>query len=115
MTGWKPIPRQADTTMSDPAPPQFPDHNALAAFLEAERPQLLAYIEQHLGPVLRKQTPPDDIYQEVRVLAMDAPEQFDHPGRDPFKQLCLLAEQRILDAHRRFVAAHKRKAQSRPE
>ena len=101
--------------MSDPAPPRFPDRDALAAFLEAERPQLLTYIEQHLGPVLRKRTPPEDIYQEVCVFALDAPEQFALPGRDPFQQLCHLSEQRILDAHRRFVAAHKRKAQSRTE
>ena len=115
MTGWKPIPRQADTPMSDPAPPRFPNHDALTEYLEAERPQLLAYIEKHLGPVLRKQTQPEDIYQEVRQSALDAPEQFDLPGRDPFKHLCHLSEQRILDAHRRFVAAHKRKSQSRTE
>ena len=101
--------------MSDPAPPRFPDRDALAEYLEAERPQLLAYIEQHLGPVLRKQTQPDDIYQEVCLSALGTPEQFKVPGRDPFKHLCHLSEQRILDAHRRFVAAHKRKAQSRTE
>ena len=39
---------------------------------------------------------------------MAAPAKFDVPGRDSFKLLCQLAEQRIIDAHRHHVTAQKR-------
>ena len=98
--------------MNDPIPLRFPDRDARAAYLKAQLPQLLAYIEQHLGPVLGKQTSPDALYQEVCALALESPEPFELPGRDPYQHLCRLAEQRIMEAHRRFVAAHKRKSSS---
>ncbi len=94
--------------MSDPGPLLFPNRDELARFIESQRFPVLAYIEKNLGPVLRKKIEPDDIFQEVCVTALSAPEQFDVAGRDPFKLLCQIAEQRIIDSHRRFVAAHKR-------
>ena len=44
------------------------------------------------------------------MTALAGPDQFAVPGRDPFKLLCQIAEQRIIDAHRHHVAAQKRSA-----
>lgn len=84
--------------------------DSLAAFLEEHRPQLLAFIQRSLGPALRSKVEPDDIVQEVTVSALSSPEAFAVDGRDPFKLLCQLAEQRIIDAHRRHFSAQKRDA-----
>lgn len=97
--------------MTDPDTIRFPKLDDLARFIESVRPQVLGYIEKNLGPVLRKKIEPDDIYQDLCVAALAAPEQFNVPGRDPFKLLCQIAEQRIIDSHRRLVAAHKRSAE----
>ena len=94
--------------MSEPGPLRFPNHDEFARFIESQRSPVLAYIEKNLGPVLRKKIEPDDIFQEVCVSALRASEQFEVPGRDLFKLLCQIAEQRIIDSHRRFVAAYKR-------
>ncbi|MEK6262192.1 MAG: sigma-70 family RNA polymerase sigma factor [Planctomycetota bacterium] len=91
-------------------PPRFASLDELAAFIEAERLKVLAYIQRNLGPALRRKLEPEDILQEVTLAAMAAPAQFDVPGRDSFKLLCQLAEQRIIDAHRHHVSAQKRSA-----
>ena len=90
--------------------PRFQNSDELAAFIESHRPQLLGYIQHNLGPALRRKLEPEDILQEVTVAAIASPGQFEVPGRDPFKLLCQLAEQRIIDAHRHHVAAQKRTA-----
>lgn len=87
---------------------QSPDE--LAAYIESHRAQLLGYIHNNLGPALRRKLEPDDIVQDVLVTALASPAQFEIPGRDPFKLLCQIAEQRIIDAHRHHVAAQKRSA-----
>lgn len=92
------------------AAPDPGDPNWLAAFIHSRRHQLLAYIEHNLGPALRKKLEPEDILQETTVSALGNPEPFRVAGRDPFKLLCQMSEQRIIDAHRRFVAARKRSA-----
>ena len=94
--------------MTDPGTLRFSTPEDLVRFMEAERPKILGYIEKNLGPVLRKKIEPDDIYQELCVAALAAPEQFNVPGRDSFKLLCQIAEQRIIDSHRRLVSAQKR-------
>jgi RNA polymerase sigma-70 factor (ECF subfamily) len=95
--------------MSDDTPPtRLPQHDELAALVAAQRLPLLAYINHNLGPALRRKLEPEDILQEVVVAALASPEQFAVPGRDPFKLLCQIAEQRIIDAHRHHVAAQKR-------
>jgi len=81
----------------------------LAALIETRRPQLLAYIERRLGASLRRKVDPLDVYQETAVAALNA-----WTGQPPeeskqFGWLCQIAEQRIIDAHRRF-AARKRSA-----
>ena len=82
----------------------------LAQFVQSKRLQLLAYIQHSIGPALRSKLEPEDILQEVIVSAMESPAAFDVPGRDPFKLLCQMAEQRIIDAHRHHVSAKKRSA-----
>ncbi|WP_373652771.1 sigma-70 family RNA polymerase sigma factor [Schlesneria sp. DSM 10557] len=95
--------------MSETTDLPFPvSQHHLASFVETKRPQLLAYIQNNLGPALRKKLEPDDILQEVVLTALGSFEAFNVPGRDPFKLLCQIAEQRIIDAHRHHVAAQKR-------
>lgn len=97
--------------MTETGPGRFSSPDELARFIESERPRVLAYIDKNLGPGLRKKIEPDDIFQELCVAALAAPEQFEVPGREPFKLLCQIAEQRMIDAHRRLVAAQKRSAE----
>jgi RNA polymerase sigma-70 factor (subfamily 1) len=100
-----------ETVMHDGThPPRFASLDELATFIEAERLKVLAYIDRNLGPALRRKLEPEDILQEVTLTAMASPAQFDVPGRDAFKLLCQLAEQRIIDAHRHHVSAQKRSA-----
>src|SRR5207245_10388530 len=84
------------------------DVAALGEFLERRRPQLLAYIERNLGEALRRKLEPVDIFQEVSVSAVQALPTFELGERDPFGWLCHLAEERIIDAHRRFFGTQKR-------
>ena len=97
--------------MSNPDPPSpisTPDE--LGAFIETHRRQLLAYADRNIGPALRSRIEPEDIVQEVIVSALASLDQFKVPGRDPFRLLCQLAEQRIIDSHRHHVGAKKRSA-----
>ncbi|HEY1380188.1 MAG TPA: sigma-70 family RNA polymerase sigma factor [Gemmataceae bacterium] len=88
-------------------PPNTPDE--LVALLESRRPQLLAYIERRIGATLRRKIEPLDVYQETAIAALNAWPTLNLGDRDPFGWLCQVAEQRIIDAHRRF-AARKRDA-----
>ena len=90
--------------------PRFANSEEMAEFVETKRPQLLAYIQHNIGPALRKKLEAEDILQEVVLTAIGSMATFDVPGRDPFKLLCQMAEQRIIDAHRHHVAAQKRSA-----
>jgi RNA polymerase sigma-70 factor (ECF subfamily) len=83
-------------------PPNTPDE--LVALLEGRRPQLLAYIERRLGTGLKRKVEPLDIYQETSIAALNAWPTLQLGDRDPFGWLCQVAEQRIIDAHRRFAA-----------
>ena len=83
-------------------PPHTPQ--SLADLLETRRPQLLSYIERRLGPGLRRKVEPLDVYQETAVAALHAWPTLELGGRDPFGWLCQVAEQRIIDCHRRFAA-----------
>ena len=86
------------------------DAKALAEFLESRKPQLTAYVERSLGPALRAKVEPQDVIQETAVAALHALPQTDLSRRDPFGWLCQLAEQRIIDLHRKFFCARKRAA-----
>ena len=84
------------------------DAAALAAYLQERRPALRAFVERRLGSTLRGKLEPDDVLQELAVKALrDLPQAGEM--KDPFSWLCHLAEQCIVDGHRRF-AADKRKA-----
>lgn len=97
--------------MNDPVNvPSYSNREELARFIGTCRPQLLAYIEHNLGPALRKKLEVEDILQEVVLAALNSLQAFAVPGRDPFKLLCQMAEQRIIDAHRHHVTAQKRSA-----
>jgi len=83
---------------------------ALAAFLDEHRLQLLAYIERRLGPALRRKVEPDDILQETSAEALRSLPTADLETREPFSWLCHLAEHRIIDAQRKFFGSQKRAA-----
>ncbi|MEZ6040643.1 MAG: sigma-70 family RNA polymerase sigma factor [Planctomycetaceae bacterium] len=80
----------------------------LGIWLESVKPKLLSYIDKNLGPALRSRLEPDDILQEVVVSAFSNPSQVIESVREPFRMVCQMAEQRIIDAHRRHVGAEKR-------
>lgn len=100
-----------ESHMTEPGASRFSSPDDLARYIESERGRVLAYILKNLGPALKKKIEPEDIFQELCVTALAAPEQFDVEGREPFKLLCQIAEQRIIDSHRRLVAAQKRSAE----
>src|SRR5262249_1779467 len=46
------------------------DRQALAQFLSARQPQLMAFIDRRLGAALRRKIEVDDLYQEVSAEAV---------------------------------------------
>jgi RNA polymerase sigma-70 factor, ECF subfamily len=86
------------------------DTQALAEFLAAHRPQLMAFIERQLGTGLRRKVEPEDVYQEASAEAVRALPTAELGDRDPFSWLCQIAERRIIDMHRHFFGAQKRDA-----
>ena len=86
------------------------DPEALAAFLQSHRPQLMAFIERQLGTALRRKVEPDDVFQEASAEAVRALPAAEFGDREPFSWLCQIAERRIIDLHRRFFGAQKRDA-----
>ncbi|MFM8415404.1 MAG: sigma-70 family RNA polymerase sigma factor [Planctomycetota bacterium] len=86
------------------------DREAVAAYVEAQRPRLLAFIASRMAAGLRQRLDPDDIVQEVSLAAVRPAGADGGPPRDPFGWLCHVAEQRIIDAHRRHFGAAKRDA-----
>ena len=86
------------------------DAQALAEFLEACRPRLTAFVERSLGAALRRKVEPQDVLQETAVSALNALPRTDLSQRDPFGWLCQVAEQRIIDLHRKFFGSQKRAA-----
>ncbi|MBL9091213.1 MAG: sigma-70 family RNA polymerase sigma factor [Planctomycetaceae bacterium] len=83
---------------------------AVAEFAEVRRPQLIVYVSRQLGYALRSKVEPEDIVQETVIRAVRNPHLFSSADRDPFGVLCHLAQECIVDAHRRYVAAQKRDA-----
>lgn len=86
------------------------DAEALAAFLQSHRPQLMAFIERQLGTALRRKVESDDVFQETSAEAVRALPTAELGDREPFSWLCQIAERRIIDMHRRFFGAQKRDA-----
>src|SRR5258708_38295705 len=92
--------------MPDDPRPSLPSHTPaeLVNLLEDRRPHLLAFIERRLGAGLRRKIEPLDVYQETAIAALNSWPTLDLGDRDPFGWLCQVAEQRIIDSHRRFAA-----------
>jgi RNA polymerase sigma-70 factor (ECF subfamily) len=86
------------------------DQQALVEFIELRRLPLLAFIQRSLSTSLQRKIEATDILQEASLSALGSLAEFDLGDRDPFSWLCQLAEHRIIDAHRRLVAAQKRSA-----
>jgi RNA polymerase sigma-70 factor, ECF subfamily len=86
------------------------DPQALVEFIELRKPQLLAFIERNLSAQLGRKLEGADILQEVSLSAVGSLPTFELGDRDPFSWLCQLAEHKIIDAHRKLVAAQKRSA-----
>jgi RNA polymerase sigma-70 factor (ECF subfamily) len=86
------------------------DTQALADFIAAHRPQLMAFIERQLGTGLRRKVETDDVFQETSAEAVRALPTAELGDRDPFSWLCQIAERRIIDLHRHFFGAQKRDA-----
>jgi RNA polymerase sigma-70 factor (ECF subfamily) len=93
--------------MSEEPPICWDDPHAVAACVEHHRTRLLGFIERRMSAALRQRVDPDDIVQEVSMTAVrpaDAPP----VARDAYGWLCHVAEQRIIDSHRRLLATAKR-------
>jgi len=84
------------------------DRDAVVAFIEARKPQLLAFVHRSLSDALRRKVEPNDILQEATLSALDAFPQAQLEERDPFGWLCSHCERRIIDAHRKYFGAQKR-------
>lgn len=83
------------------------DPAAIAALLEKHRRALLIYVNGRLGSTLRGKVEPEDIAQDVAIKALRELPRTDLSSRDPFSWLCHLAEECVIDAHRRFDAAKR--------
>jgi len=86
------------------------DVEALAAYVQSVRLQLLAFIDRRLGSGLGRKIEPEDILQEVSSEAVRSLPQTNLNEGSVFSWLCQIAEHRIIDAHRHFFAAQKRDA-----
>jgi RNA polymerase sigma-70 factor (ECF subfamily) len=71
---------------------------------------LLAYIRKHLGTALGRKVEVDDVLQELTLEALRRAGELSHTDRDPFGWLCQIADQRMVDIHRRYFSAQKRSA-----
>lgn len=84
--------------------------DALNEYIEVIRPQLLTFIEKNCSAKLKQKIEAQDLLQEVHLSALNQIESTDLSQRTPFSWLCQISEQRIIDAHRRYVLAQKRAA-----
>ena len=86
------------------------DTATLGRFIENHRLQLLAYIRKRLGTALGRKVEADDVLQELTLEALRRVEELSSTDRDPFGWLCQIADQRMVDIHRRYFRAQKRSA-----
>ena len=86
------------------------EQEALAEFIQLRTPQIIAFIERRMSDSLRKKVEPTDILQDLSISCLNALDQVDFEGRDPFRWLCQQAERRIIDEHRKQFGAQKRAA-----
>ena len=86
------------------------DEAALAEFVEANRPALLAFLNARIGSHLAKKTEPDDILQDACLEAVRSLDKAPLDTWDPLHWLFQICERKIIDAHRRHFASQKRDA-----
>jgi RNA polymerase sigma-70 factor (ECF subfamily) len=87
------------------------DREALASLFADQEGRLRCWIDRRLDPRLRGRVSPSDVVQET-YLAAEA--RLDHFGERPEMPFAvwvrLLADQRLVDAHRRHLGAEARDA-----
>ena len=88
------------------------DREALAAFIDERKPQLLVFIEKRMSDKLKKKVEASDVLQELTVASLNSLDEIELGDRDPFSWLCQQAERRIIDTHRHHFGAQKRAAHS---
>jgi len=86
------------------------EREALAEYMEKKRSVLLALIRRNMSASLARKVDPQDVLQEVAIHAFNGLAEVDLTRVSPYAWLCRLAEQRIIDAHRRYFSAGKRSA-----
>ncbi len=83
---------------------------ALLEFMELHRAPLLAFINKNMSDGLKSKVEATDILQEVSLSAVDSLSKMDFEQKTPFNWLCHLADQKIIDNHRKYFQAQKRAA-----
>ncbi len=84
------------------------DQEALAEWIDQQRPRLLATIQRGMSDNLASKVEPDDILQEVSADAIRSLPEMDFAQQHPYGWLCELIRRRIVDAHRHHFGAQKR-------
>ncbi|MCC6493755.1 MAG: sigma-70 family RNA polymerase sigma factor [Pirellulales bacterium] len=86
------------------------DEAALAEFVEANRPALLAFLHSRIGAHLARKTEAEDILQDACLEACRSLDKAPLESWDPLHWLFQICERKIIDAHRRHFASQKRDA-----
>jgi RNA polymerase sigma-70 factor (ECF subfamily) len=86
------------------------DEAALAEFVEANRPALMAFLTSRIGSHLAKKIESDDILQDAVMEALRTLDKAPLDSWDPLHWLFQICERKIIDAHRRFFESQKRDA-----
>ncbi|HMO86082.1 MAG TPA: sigma-70 family RNA polymerase sigma factor [Lacipirellulaceae bacterium] len=86
------------------------DESALAEFVEANRPALMAFLHSRIGAHLAKKVEPEDILQDACLEAMRSLDKAPLAEWEPLHWLFQVCERKIIDAHRRFFESQKRDA-----
>lgn len=83
---------------------------ALLKFIEMHRDPLMAFINKNMSDGLKSKVEAADILQEVSLSAVQSLSKMNFEHKPPFSWLCHLADQKIIDNHRKYFQAQKRSA-----
>src|SRR5688572_6567330 len=86
------------------------DDAALAEFVEANRPALMAFLNSRIGSHLAKKTEAEDILQDACLEAVRSLDKAPLESWDPLHWLFQICERKIIDSHRRHFTSQKRDA-----
>jgi RNA polymerase sigma-70 factor (subfamily 1) len=81
--------------------------SSLAAYVDCQRPRLIAHIHHRMGADLRRRIDAEDVLQETLVSAFSQMRMTDLKDRDLFRWLCRIAEIRLIDMARHHRAAKR--------